>query len=114
MLSVPAHVLEDDAFWFFARLAFVPFEVRFGAGDEMNRMVDLADGSWARLEARDGLVVQGGARRLWDVIEDAHRVWCELGQPGRERFGLSAGRDGRQRAWLDDPGSPNTWDLLPA
>ncbi len=113
-VSVPTDVVEDDAFWFFARLAFVPFEVRFGAGDELDRVVDLADGSWVRLEAREGLVVQGGARRLWTAIEEAHRAWCELGQPGRDRFGLSVGRDGRQRAWLDDPTSPNTWDLLPA
>ncbi len=113
-VSVPADVLEDDAFWFFVRLAFVPFEVRFGADDELDRVVDLTDGSWARLEVRAGLVVQGGARRLWDVIEEAYRRWCELGQPERERFGLSVGHDGRQLAWLDDPASPHTWDLVPA
>ncbi len=110
-VSVPADVLEDDAFWFFARLSLVPFEVRFGARDELDRVVDLADGSWARLETSQGLVVQGGARRLWTAIEEAHSAWCDLGQPGRDRFGLSVGRDGRQRAWLDDPASPNSWDL---
>jgi methyltransferase of ATP-grasp peptide maturase system len=112
--TVPAGLLEDDAFWFFARLAFVPFEVRLGAGDELDRVVDLADGSWARLDPREGLAVQGGPRRLWDAVEEAHRAWCDLGQPGRERFGLSVARDGRQWAWLDDPASPDTWDLLPA
>jgi protein-L-isoaspartate(D-aspartate) O-methyltransferase len=109
-MTAPADILEDDAFWFFVRLALVPFEVRLGPREELDRVVDLADRSWARLNA-GGQVVQGGGRRLWDLVEDAYRTWSDLGRPGRERFGLSVAEDGRQWAWLDEPESPNRWEL---
>ncbi|MFJ2438913.1 protein-L-isoaspartate(D-aspartate) O-methyltransferase [Streptomyces sp. NPDC087658] len=52
-------------------------------------------------------VVQSGARRLWDEVEDAFGWWDRHGRPGFERFGLTveASRTGRaeQHAWLDDP-----------
>lgn len=47
-------------------------------------------------------VRQGGPVRLWDAIESAHRTWQQLGQPPRERFGLTATRQA-QRVWFDEP-----------
>ncbi|WP_326808533.1 methyltransferase domain-containing protein [Streptomyces sp. NBC_01186] len=41
---------------------------------------------------------------------DAYTMWKEAGRPTRERYGVSV-RDGRQRAWLDDPEGPHTWPL---
>jgi methyltransferase of ATP-grasp peptide maturase system len=110
-VTVPADILEDDAFWFFARLAFVPFEVRFGTGDELDRITDLADGSWARLDTRAGLVVQGGPRRLWDQIEELYEFLDRNGRPERERFGLTVRPDGSQFVWLDSP-EQHRWELV--
>ncbi|MPZ83137.1 MAG: methyltransferase domain-containing protein [Actinophytocola sp.] len=75
----------------------------------------LANGhnSWVCHTTTDGThsVRQGGPVRLWDVIEDARGEWERLGEPVRERFGLSVDRDGTHTVWLDEPTSPYRWAL---
>ncbi|MYU22291.1 methyltransferase domain-containing protein [Streptomyces sp. SID8352] len=41
---------------------------------------------------------------------EAYALWRREGAPPRERFGVTVD-DGRARAWLDDPGGPDTWPL---
>jgi protein-L-isoaspartate(D-aspartate) O-methyltransferase len=48
------------------------------------------------------LVRERGPRDLWQEIQDAFFAWIQLGEPGRDRFGLTVGPDG-QRLWLDSP-----------
>lgn len=59
------------------------------------------DGSWARISG--DAVAQGGPRRLWDEVEDAHARWIEHGSPGLDRYGITVSRS-HQNLWLDDPG----------
>jgi hypothetical protein len=66
------------------------------------------DGSWACYSGHT--VRQGGPRRLWDIAEDAHQQWQDLGRPSRARFGLTV-EPHRQEFWLDDPDSPHRWPL---
>jgi methyltransferase of ATP-grasp peptide maturase system len=70
------------------------------------------DGSWARVTGRRGRyrVRQGGPRDLWDVVESAYRHWRDLGQPTRDRFGITVEGDG-QYLWLDQPDGPHRWPL---
>jgi protein-L-isoaspartate(D-aspartate) O-methyltransferase len=57
-------------------------------------------------------VIQRGPRRLWDTIEHATRLWHTLGQPSRQRLGITALDDiGRQYVWLDDPDGPYSWPM---
>jgi protein-L-isoaspartate O-methyltransferase len=75
------------------------------------------DGSWARYapDGDGGRVRQGGPTPLWDRIEDAHRVWTDLGCPPRARFGLTvesgAAEGGSHTLWLDDPASEHRWPV---
>jgi hypothetical protein len=41
---------------------------------------------------------------------DVYELWCTVGQPVRERYGVTI-RDGRQWAWLDDPEGEHIWPL---
>lgn len=74
------------------------------------------DGSWAEitLAAENGLhsVIEGGPRRLWQFMEQAHRTWIELGQPGWDSFGLTVTPD-RHTVWFNQPDSNHTWHLTP-
>ncbi|MEU5186404.1 methyltransferase domain-containing protein [Streptomyces klenkii] len=67
----------------------------------------LSDTSWAVAVFRDGRkeakVYQSGPRRLWEEAETAHQWWKANERPGYERFGLTVGRDGQTRVWLDGP-----------
>ncbi|AGM03031.1 methyltransferase domain-containing protein [Amycolatopsis keratiniphila] len=71
------------------------------------------DGSWLRhRQAGDGFeVAEGGPRRLWEIVEAAYEEWLDLGEPGRDRFGLSLNGD-EQVIWLDSP-EGRTWPLSP-
>ncbi|MFH8807960.1 methyltransferase domain-containing protein [Streptomyces hygroscopicus] len=74
----------------------------------------LSDRSWACAMFHDGAearVWQGGPRRLWDEVEEAHRWWVGHGEPGHSRFGLTVTSDGHQ-AWLDKPS--DRWPLTAA
>jgi protein-L-isoaspartate O-methyltransferase len=48
------------------------------------------------------LVRQRGPRDLWQEVQDAFFAWIELGEPGRDRFGLTVSPHG-QHVWLDSP-----------
>jgi protein-L-isoaspartate(D-aspartate) O-methyltransferase len=61
------------------------------------------DGSWSMLDETTMRVAQHGPRRLWDEIEQAHRLWEDSGAPIRERLGLTVTPDGTHRFWLDTP-----------
>ncbi|MGH4014580.1 MAG: methyltransferase domain-containing protein [Pseudonocardiaceae bacterium] len=75
------------------------------------------DGSWFTVGLRtddDGLfpVAQGGLGRLWDTVESCWALWCRLGQPGVERFGVTAPDVADlQYVWLDHPDSGYRWPL---
>jgi protein-L-isoaspartate O-methyltransferase len=70
-------------------------------------------GSSARIDRAQGdslLVTETGPRALWAEVEQLHDLWCECGQPRRERFGLCV-TPGRQWVWLDSPDSQYSWEL---
>jgi methyltransferase of ATP-grasp peptide maturase system len=110
---------DDDRFMFMAQF-FLPSVKLFGSpgaasiGDAPC-LVDLADHSWARVTMPDDSgtrqVIQAGEQRLWDTLERAHDLWCGLGQPGRERYGLTVRPDHSQVVWLDSPDSEHRWEL---
>ncbi|HEV7977878.1 ATP-grasp peptide maturase system methyltransferase [Amycolatopsis sp.] len=70
------------------------------------------DGSWTRHRTIDGehFVEQGGPRRLWDDVERAHGEWIALGQPSRDRFGITVTPES-QHFWLDTPRATHHWPL---
>lgn len=61
------------------------------------------DGSWACVDEPTGAVSQHGTRRLWDEVEAIYRQWTQLGEPSRERLGLTVTSGGEHRFWLDGP-----------
>jgi methyltransferase of ATP-grasp peptide maturase system len=69
------------------------------------------DGSWVRQRTDSGeqVVEQGGPRRLWDVVERGHLEWTALGEPRRDRFGITVTPDS-QYLWLDSPDG-HRWPL---
>lgn len=60
--------------------------------------------SWARVY--EDRVEQGGPRRLWDELEQAHAWWDQRGRPGVEEFGLTVGARGHT-VWLGEPSGPS-------
>ncbi len=60
--------------------------------------------SWARVY--EDRVEQGGPRRLWDELEQAHAWWDQRGRPGVEEFGLTVGARGHT-VWLGSPDGPS-------
>ncbi|HEY6422340.1 MAG TPA: methyltransferase domain-containing protein [Pseudonocardiaceae bacterium] len=78
--------------------------------------ITVSDGSWAEVTLTDDhgshQVREGGPRRVWRIIEDAHARWTTLGQPNWDRLGLTVTPD-QQRVWLDTPTSVHTWPLAP-
>jgi len=112
-LSIREVLDPTRGFEFFAGLALPEVTPAFTdpAGSTATDLVH-ADGSWTRHESRDGehLVTQGGPRRLWDRLEAAHRQWRQLGEPDRDRFGLTVTPE-YQEFWLDFPDSAHRWPL---
>ncbi|WET80080.1 methyltransferase domain-containing protein [Amycolatopsis sp. QT-25] len=122
----PSKALEGDVTWRPTRLPTrVITEVRsrfeFFAGLQLPGVTAVRegqsitllhpDGSWMRHRQRGNEfeVAEGGPRRLWEIVESAHEEWRELGEPGRDRFGLSLyGED--QVIWLDSP-EGRAWPL---
>jgi methyltransferase of ATP-grasp peptide maturase system len=90
----------------------------FYAGLELPEVIAIRDflvhpdGSWVRHHVRDGeqVVEQGGPRRLWDIVERAHQAFIDLGEPSRDRFGITVTPDA-QYLWLDSPASRHCWPL---
>jgi hypothetical protein len=78
-------------FWSFVQLRAILFDAAFPAGPRLGGLIDLGDHSWVRLELEGDAVIQGGPRRLGDIIEDLFDRWCRLDGPGRERFGPDCG-----------------------
>jgi methyltransferase of ATP-grasp peptide maturase system len=72
------------------------------------------DGSWAEITfaTHNGVheVAEGGHRRLWHLVENAHRIWTDLGQPGWDRFGLTVTPQ-THTVWFDQPCGNHTWHL---
>ncbi|GAA4215413.1 methyltransferase domain-containing protein [Actinocatenispora rupis] len=64
-----------------------------------------ADGSWALIDA-NGDTEQRGTRRIADELTAAHRTWRRLGQPTRDRLGLTVDTSGNHALWLDHPHQP--------
>lgn len=112
---------ENLVAWFLVQLS-VPTEIGYGhtldeqTGHPADVLLTAADGSWCEVgERTDGGIRQvreAGPTHLWRALENAHRLWRELGQPGWERFGLTVTRD-HQWVWLDSPDSDHSWTLRP-
>jgi hypothetical protein len=109
---------ELSSFWFFAHTALPQgtiFSLRGEGPDEPPRNTVLAAPDGSRCEVREDLEVNGtrtvwkaGPCALWRIVEDAHDRWCQLGQPGWGRFGLTVTVE-RQSIWLDAPDSEHIW-----
>lgn len=106
--GLPADIIQGPPFEFFAALLvggtdqmeFVPSD-----GSPTQTWFAQADGSWVcHTTEPDGVhtVREGGPTRLWTRIEQAKQLWDELGNPPRERFGLTATRH-ELTLWLDQP-----------
>lgn len=77
--------------------------------------VTLPDGSWSETDQTpfaDGYyeVVEAGPQPTWQIVEECHRRWQDLGEPSWDRFGLTATPD-TQHVWFDTPGNVHTWQL---
>ncbi|WP_428313848.1 methyltransferase domain-containing protein [Kitasatospora sp. LaBMicrA B282] len=71
-------------------------------------LYSLADTSWAAVFYDDEVeweVYQSGPRKLWDLVEAAHRWWQSVGEPDFDRFGMTVGSAGRT-FWLDTADHP--------
>jgi len=83
-------------------------------GDDLATELSTPDGSWAAVghTPQNGAyrTIQGGPRRLWDLLETTHQRWTELGEPSWERFGLTVTPE-QQRIWLDTPDGEQHWSL---
>ncbi len=101
--ALDPRVVVDPAspFEFFAGLVLADVVVGHGERDRVH--LAHPDGSWARLRPRNGStrVEQGGPRGLWQLAEEGHRQWLDLGRPRRDRFGVTVDQDG-QRFHLGD------------
>jgi protein-L-isoaspartate O-methyltransferase len=54
-------------------------------------------------DQRRPLVQQRGPRDLWAEVQEAYFAWVGLGQPARDRFGMTVTPDRGMRIWLDRP-----------
>lgn len=83
--------LDNEVFLFLAMI-LLPSVHAFGAAGtttiyESPCLVDPTDGSWMHSDFVNGsgTVTQGGPRRLWDELLEAHALWTRLEKPTRER-----------------------------
>lgn len=96
--------------WFLAQVGQpeVTGLTRTGTGGCTTRF-SAADRSWCEIDAADeaGLrsVREGGPRRMWEIVEAAHRRWQGWGGPARDRFGITVHAGGRHELWLDTAGN---------
>lgn len=60
-------------------------------GQPTTTSITMEDGSWAEVSLAEDhgvhQVTEGGRRRVWHIIEDAHTLWTALGRPGWDRLG---------------------------
>jgi hypothetical protein len=78
-------------------------------------LIDASDGSHAEVITdpkpdKQRPVIQAGPRRLWDSVEAAHQLWCHLGQPGPDCFGVVANHT-TQFVWFDTDEGWFRWPL---
>ncbi len=89
---------------------------RFADGKPTAATITAPDGSWAEVDLADDhgvhQVVEGGPRLVWRIIEQAHAIWLRLGEPGWDRFGLTA-TENHQQVWYDSPASDLNWRVTP-
>jgi len=113
---LPADIIQATPFEYFAALMvggtdwmeFIPND-----GSPAQAWIAQADGSWVcHITEPDGThtIREGGPTRIWTRIEQARQLWDNLGQPPRERLGLTATPD-ELVVWLDDPNASNRWTL---
>jgi methyltransferase of ATP-grasp peptide maturase system len=110
---------ESLVVWFLASFQLgADISLGYGRPDE-NRQptatsITVGDGSWAEVTVADdhGVheVTEGGPRRIWRIIEDAHTLWTQLDQPGWDRFGLTVTQE-HQHVWLDNPTGAHSWPV---
>ncbi|HVW43504.1 MAG TPA: methyltransferase domain-containing protein [Amycolatopsis sp.] len=101
-----------SGFEFFAGLALPQVTPVFDPACPATTYLLHPDGSWARHEPGEGAdhITQGGPRPLWDLLEGAYADWYALGEPTRERFGMTVTAAG-QWLWLDEPDGEHKWEL---
>jgi methyltransferase of ATP-grasp peptide maturase system len=111
----PLHPIGGSSPWgFFVQVVLPGLHARriYLHDDDLGTKISTPDGSWALVAhtAQNGRhrTIQGGPRRLWDFLETARQQWADLGEPGWERFGLTATAD-RHRIWLDTPDGEHRW-----
>ncbi len=90
---------------------------RFVDGKPTVATITAPDGSWAEVDLDDDhgvhTVVEGGPRRAWRILEDAHSTWQRLGEPGWDRFGMTV-TEARQQVWFDSPDGDLIWHVRSA
>lgn len=105
-------VLDDRAFAFTAQLHLPDARRYWGADSEGNPLAGLIapDGSWSEVHgpSSDGsrYTEQGGSRKLWNAVEEAHEFWESSGKPDWTAFEFEAA-PGHQEVRFSD----RTWEL---
>ncbi len=99
--------LADPAFRFFLQL-----HLGTGRSDHYRDCASVVadDGSWAELTAGDHLVRYDGTHNPWETVEQAHRIWNDLGLPETADLGLTV-TPGAQYVWHRTPDSAWTHPL---
>lgn len=84
------------------------------SGQPADVLLTSSDGSWCQASQHPGSgrvqVREGGPTQLWRAVENADRLWRDIGEPGWERFGLTVTPD-RQWVWLEASDSEYTWTV---
>lgn len=112
----PALVRGEPAMAFLAQLATADADTVVRTADTGADFLFMegADGAWAEIDmdADEGRypVVQGGPRRLWARVEEAHRWWLTNGQPDWSAFGVTV-TPGDQHVWFGSAESDQRWPL---
>ncbi|WP_159942613.1 MULTISPECIES: ATP-grasp peptide maturase system methyltransferase [unclassified Nocardiopsis] len=112
----PATVRGEPAMAFLAQLATTDADTVLRTADTGADFLFMegADGAWAEIDmdAVNGrhAVVQGGPRRLWHQVEEAHRWWLANDRPDWSAFGATVTPEG-QHVWFASPESGPRWPL---
>ncbi|WP_304451765.1 ATP-grasp peptide maturase system methyltransferase [Nocardiopsis sp. YSL2] len=116
--SLDPALLRDLAFAFVAQLATVDADNVLRTADDGTDFLSMEgrDGAWAEVDiepARGGRfqVMQGGPRRLWTMVEAAHRWWVGHGEPDWSAFGATVTPE-EQFVWHDSPVDGHRWSLV--
>lgn len=115
----PARVADERSFRFHLQLHLAGRRLRGFRRSSEDREVrgHSTDGSWfaaSLLDDGGGLfsVRQGGPQRLWDTVEAGFSAWRRLGEPGIDRFGVTAHDEAMlQHVWFDGHESQYRWPL---